>query len=1421
MEFENSHVTLFEVSWEVCNKVGGIYTVVNTKALEAIEEFGEDYFLIGPDLKKNAEFQETDESCWDSLRQALAVKDLKCRLGRWNIPGRPKAILVDFSKRYNSNQVLYELWSSYGVDSLSGGWDYIEPVLFSYACGEIIAAAYQTIVQPSGGRAVAQFHEWMCGAGLLAVKKLAPEVGTTFTTHATMLGRALAGSGIDIYRQMRSINPQREMASHNITAKCSMESIAAREADTFTTVSSITADEASNFLGRQPDVITTNGIDISVIPDYSVDRKHPQIFRDKLLRAVSALLRREIGPETSILFISGRYEYMNKGINVFIDALGGVEQALKGTDTKVLALFMVMGGHTGVNPAAISGDPAATDNGMPFISSHYVWDAPNDPIINNCRRVGLNNNHDRNVSVVFVPAMLDGEDGFLDMPYGDVLSACDLGVFPSWYEPWGYTPHESAAYSVPTVTTDLSGFGAWVKELQAEKGGQTGVGIIPRLKTTYEEAVEFMRRGILTHISCTEDVRATRRKAVRSLAEIASWESFFPNYINAYRLAMDKAGKRGARQGARRREALSRVLTAKPSTTPYLRTLTAVAELPQSLIRLRELARNVWWSWSKGGRELFMSLNPNVWDSSDHNPIRMIEEAEPHRLASLSKSAEYLSLYKDVMAEFDAYMAKPQRHISDALTPEFPIAYFSTEYGIHESIPIYSGGLGVLSGDHLKSSSDMCIPLVAVGLLYKNGYFRQRIDKDGNQIPVYPENDFNFLPLERAVGADGVPVEVELDLPGRVLHALVWRIKVGRISLYLMDTDTPKNTDDDRKITARLYEADRDYRLRQEILLGMGGVRMLRKLGIIASVYHMNEGHSAFMGVERIRAYMAEKGLAFNEAFERVRSNTIFTTHTPVDAGNERFSVDLIERYFGGYAQALGMSMQDFCRLGRLEGPAERANTFEMTVLALKTSCRANGVSKLHGVVSRHMWREIWKGIPVSEIPIGHVTNGIHAPSYVGQPMKALLDSYLGDDWLYAPPGAVTWDKIFHIPDDEFWSAKMSQKEVLLDMLRDNVPNFLQKYGLNRSCRKDMLKCITPQALIIGFARRFAPYKRAALLFADPDRLERILGKADRPVIFVFSGKAHPADQPGIDLIRDVIKFCRDPRFLGKVCFIEDYSLGVSRVLSQGCDVWLNNPRRPYEASGTSGMKLPVNGGINLSVSDGWWCEGYNRQNGWTIGPVISTELPTGDQSDYSDAESLYSLLEESVIPLYFEQNEEGLPQRWIAMAKRSMHSLTANFSSNRMLINYIDGYYGPAASRSVDTHSNDQALARSLAKWKSEIPSRFSTMHIEDFTISGMEGDTLCCGQPLSVNMRVNRGELAVEELLAQLIIGPANKNGEFTGTPDMVRLTAKTNGNGQVTFSGAYIATRNGYYSYGLRIMPITNGLDSPLETGLVQWA
>ncbi len=1422
MARDMANTTLFEVSWEVCNKVGGIYAVVSSKILQVTETFGDRYFLLGPDLGKNPGFEETQEAEWKPIIHAVETRNLRCRFGRWDTPGRPRVILVNFKDRFNQNQLLYELWNRFGVDSLTGGWDYVEPVMFSTACGEVIAAINQAVVEPEGGRSVAHFHEWMCGAGLLNLRHTAPKVATVFTTHATVLGRAMAGSGVDIYRQMDQISPQREAAAHNITAKCSMERVSAREADCFTTVSQITASEAAVFLGRNPDVITFNGLDLRVIPDYSENREHALTTRKKLLKAVSKLLRREMSEQTRILAISGRYEFHNKGVDVFLDAMAGVNDALRGSQTQVLALCVVMGGHSGVNPDAVGGDPAKLPaRGGGWISSHHVYNQPQDPILNACQRLGLDNRPENPVQVVFVPALLDGSDGFLDMSYEDVISSCDLGVFPSWYEPWGYTPQESAAWSVPTVTTDLSGFGLWVREHMGGEYADNGVTIIQRRQKSYEDTVSSLRACLLAATTQSEETLAAQRKAVRSMTEGCSWEQFFPYYLEAYNQALEKAdSRRGSKFTHDFMEEISpRVMSSASSATPVLHGFNAVAPLLAPLSRLGELARNLWWCWNPGAGQLFQDISPTTWLENRHNPVVVLAKASAERLSMLARDRVFLERLRLVLEYFDAYMrTQPRKDLGDVITPDHPIAYFSTEYGIHESMPIYSGGLGVLSGDHLKSASDLNIPLIGVGLLYKNGYFRQQVDSSGRQIAVYPENDFSMLPVERLLDEKGDPLLVTLDMPGRKMYAQTWLMRVGRVRLYLLDTDVQQNTLQDRQTTARLYEADRDCRIRQEILLGIGGVQLLKLLGIRPSVYHMNEGHSAFLILERIRIIMRDRGLSFAEAGELVRGSCLFTTHTPVDAGNERFSLDLMEKYFSSYSQAMGLSWPEFLQMGRLEG--NERSVFEMTVLALNYSCKANGVSRLHGEVSRHMWHAGWKGVPVTEVPIGHVTNGVHVASYVGKAMLPLLRDALGSDWLKIPAGDPAWNGIDNISDNALWDARRTQKTSLLEMLRKHLPAMCAKLGVPRSQQKTMSSRLNASSLVIGFARRFAPYKRANLIFADPERLQRILSNPECPVLLVFAGKAHPADNAGIDIMQEVVRYTCDPRFAGHIFFIEDYNLDISRLLVRGCDVWLNTPRRPHEASGTSGMKLSVNGGVNLSIADGWWCEGYDGQNGWTIGPA-ATRLSDGTQSDYADAEALYALLEDSVIPLYYERNADGLPLQWLAMVKRAMKTLTAQFSSSRMVGDYVRDYYIPVAERFASLQADDFALTKRLAAWKHVLASRFSTAQISRVVIEGVGRDTVVCGQPVQVTVTVTPGSMDVDDLLLQFVAGPSVK-GDFVDRPSVRDLTLVSRlDDGRLIYSGEYIPLESGPYAYGIRMLAATEGLWSPHEARFVQWA
>ncbi len=1404
---------LFEVSWEVCNKVGGIYTVVSSKAQEAVKRFGDNYFLLGPMRDVNPGFIEgqpgdADSAQWETFRRAAAIHNLKCRFGRWAIPGSPKVILVDWRGRYNQNQLLYDLWHDYGVDSLTGGWDYVEPVMFSTTCGEAIAAFAGLLSDASESelRVAAHFHEWMCGAGLLYLKKHAPKISTVFTTHATVLGRSMAGSGRDIYSQMGQINAAQEASNYGVVAKHSMESAVAREADCFTTVSALTANEAAAFLGSRPDLLTLNGLSLNSIPDHSTDRSAAENARAGILTVASRLLRHELPIDTRIVLISGRYEFRNKGIDLFLDALAELNRSRSAELPPVLALCAVMGGHNGVNPSAVSGDPAKKPPvGSNWIATHAIFDIEHDPIVSRCLALGLDNRPDNPVQVIFNPAQLNGSDGFFNMTYEEVLSGCDAGVFPSWYEPWGYTPQEAAAFAVPTVTSDLAGFGQWVRE----QGFFEGASVIERAHVPYEEILRQLVRELNVLTELSEEARLARRKAVRRLAAETDWEKFYTAYDEAYALAADACDKRtSTRPIAHLDESeLKRVFSGTPSSTPLLHGFTSTAALPEPLARLGEFAHNMWWTWHPEFEPLFSSVDPTKWKALGHNAVALLEQVDHARFVELASDHGYQSLYRRAIAEYDAEMNAPFDTSVPELDARHPIAYFSTEYGIHESLPIYSGGLGVLSGDHLKSASDLRLPLVAVGLLYRCGYFQQQISSDGSQIALYPKNDFRQLPVRRVRDeATGDHLYISLDLPGRTLYARVWEVGVGRIPLYLLDTDTPKNTEEDRHITERLYVADRDTRIRQELLLGMGAPRMLAALHLHPRAYHMNEGHSAFMVLERIRHLCLTRGLSFEAAREVVRGDSVFTTHTPVNAGNERFSENLMHRYFDSWVKSLNLTWDDLRALGCREGGTD----FEMTLLALNHALRSNGVSRLHGSVARAMWQFNWKGLSTEEIPIGHITNGVHPASFTGPSIVRLLNASVGRDWKYLPTSSPEWKSVAELPDIQVWNAKQEQKRVLFELIRSVSPKAFQQASATW----------TQIPLVIGFARRFAPYKRATLIMADMQRLLRILSDAGRPVILVYSGKAHPADTQGCDLIRQVVR-ASTGELAGKVFFIPNYNLDVARTLVQGCDVWLNTPRRPHEASGTSGQKAALNGTLNLSISDGWWCEGDNGKNGWTVGPRVSTIHDCPDeQNDYADADSLYTLLEDTIVPMYFAHGKDGLPHEWIARMKDSISTLGPEYNSARMVRQYFMESYRPAAARHSTLRAKNRLLPRQLALWKKDIGSRFGGTRIDQITVRGLVQNAVPCTGTISIEAYLVPGAMKREELLVQFVVG-CGETRDFTEKPAAVDLTfSGSDDNGRLIYTGSYTPSRNGHFLYGVRVLPWREGLDSVLDSGMIQW-
>ncbi|MEJ2211728.1 MAG: alpha-glucan family phosphorylase [Anaerolineae bacterium] len=698
--------------------------------------------------------------------------------------------------------------------------------------------------------------------------------------------------------------------------------------------------------------------------------------------------------------------------------------------------------------------------------------------------------------------------------------------------------------------------------------------------------------------------------------------------------------------------------------------------IPESLHRLPDLVNNLWWSWHVPARNLFKAINYPLWKSTRHNPVRMLQLVDPARLEALSQRREFLDLYEQVVAAFDAELGNGGLWFEQQYPhQQRPVAYFSAEFGLHGSLPIYSGGLGVLSGDHCKEASDLGLPLVGVGFLYPQGYFRQHIPPDGWQEAIYDTLNFEYVPLHPVWDGHGNRLMVSVTLRGTPIHVQVWEVVAGGVHLYLMDSNVHQNAPWDRALSARLYGGDQESRIRQEMVLGLGGVRVLRALGIDPAVWHMNEGHSAFLVLERLRE-LAQGGRSFDDAAGEVRQSTVFTTHTPVPAGHDAFPYYLMDEYFGRFWAEVGISRERFMALGEHEG------RFNMTVLALRLSGWQNGVSEIHGHVSRRMWQSVWPDLPVEEVPIQAITNGVHVPTWLSTTLKDLLTEYVAEDWLERHDDESLWSRIYEVPDDVLWRAHQQLKGKLLAFADARIRQQWRSGGLQASQVLASGALFDPEALTIGFGRRFATYKRATLIFHDLRRIKEILNAERRPVQLVFAGKAHPADAGGKEFIQRVYQYAQDPEFGGRVAFLEDYDLHVAHFMIQGVDVWLNNPRRPNEASGTSGMKAAMNGVPNLSVLDGWWPEAYHPAdngrpaNGWAFG---RDEYDHWDTQDEVDSQALYRLLEEEVVPLFYDRDATGIPRGWVQVMKEAMRTSLAAFSMRRMLKEYVEMMYLPA----------------------------------------------------------------------------------------------------------------------------------------------
>ncbi len=1400
---------IFETSWEVCNKVGGIHTVISTKALNIINELGSDYILIGPDVWRedvtNPEFI-PDDLLFVEWQRKAAAEGLRVKTGRWNIAGKPIVFLIDFTPYFGQqNEIFADFWETFKLDSISGQWDYVEPALFGYAVGKLIESFSSFYLEHHN--VVAQFHEWMTGTGVLYLKKYVPWVATAFTTHATVLGRSIAGNNRPLYGRMEDYNPSIIAREFNVIAKQSLEKTAATEADVFTTVSEITSRECSHFLGREPDVVTPNGFEDSYVPVGAIFDEKRKTAKDKLKSVAEAVLGYKLSKDCVFLVNSGRYEFRNKGVDIFIDSLG---QVMKDDTIKkeCVAFILMPSYHKGprLDIIDILYNEGNTNSGDKYLT-HSLHYPATDPVLQRIIANQLDNDQATKVKIIFVPSYLNGNDGIFNMQYFDLLIGFDLSVFPSYYEPWGYTPLESLMFSIPTVTTSLSGFGLWVKSYYSQHGN--GIEIIERTDENELEVVEKIRKFIRMFVGLDDaGIREAREKA-HDVSRIAKWDSLVKYYFRAYEHALvASSNRRGEPREFVRFVEAEGIPVRKPHQVPVWKAIYVQSDVPEKLTFLKELSNNLWWSWNIDAESLFRRMDPSLWDEVSHNPKLLLEKIDYKRLLVLEDDDEFVNDVKRIEEIFQQYMSRPADHDKPS------IGYFSMEFGIHPCLKIYSGGLGILAGDYLKEASDSNASITGVGLLYRYGYFNQKLGPKGEQLALYEAEEFSRLPINRIKDAEGNNLNVYLMWPGRKIRIRIWEAMVGKVRLILLDTDTADNSAEDRGVTHHLYGGDNENRLRQELILGIGGIRVLEAMGIHPDVYHSNEGHSAFISFERLRILIENHHLTFNEAIEAIRSSTLFTTHTPVPAGHDAFEEDLLRKYISHYQNRLNISWEELMALGQCEGDSDKK--FNMSYLATRMSQEVNGVSKLHGQVSQGMFNKLWPGYLKEELFIGYVTNGVHHPTWTAPEWREVYQQLTGDI-NFDQTDRTLWEKLYSLDDAKIYDIKTHLKSMLFSNIRKRIQGEMMDKHVSPRRLLSVSNHLNEKTLTIGFARRFATYKRASLLFKDIDRLDKIISNPERPVQFIYAGKAHPNDGGGQDLIKRVFEISQMPRFAGKIIFIENYDIELAKHLVRGVDIWLNTPTRPLEASGTSGEKAAMNGTLHFSVLDGWWVEGYRAYAGWALPKKRIYE--DQDLQDDVDAETIYNMLEYEIVPAYYSYNEKGIPVEWISYIKNTMVKVAPEFTMKRMLDDYYEKYYTKLSPRHKYLTENNFEKAKELAAWKKSMREEWDNIEVLNYSFEKSKDNVYRSGQDYASEIALNVNKIPRENVGVEFIITKMNKQGEhrFVASEELKPVSCK---NGKCLYRAHLVPEKAGSFFYGIRIYPKHKDLPHRQDFYLLRW-
>ncbi len=1396
---------IFETSWEICNKIGGIYTVMSTKAGSMVYAYGDHYVLVGPDVWKethaNPDFLE-DPKLFSDWKEMAAKQGIQVRIGRWNIPSRPVVILVNFTHLFaQKDEIFAHLWETYKLDSLSGQWDYIEPAMFGYAAGQAIES-FTRFYLTLQTHIIAHFHEWMTGTGILYLKEKVPHIGTGFTTHATVLGRSIAGNGLPLYEKLSHYHPLKMAERFQVVSKNSLETLSAREADVFTTVSAITAIESRQFLGKAPQVLTLNGMNNSFVPAVDQYAKKRETARNKALEIASKLTGVTYNKDTFLVLNSGRYEFKNKGIDIYIRALGKLNQSLP-EGKRILAFIAVPAGHDGAQ-AVFTEEGGKVHN--PYLT-HYLLDENNDPVLREAHNNGLNNTENDRVHLIFVPAYLNQHDGVVNLGYYDFLTAFDYTVFPSYYEPWGYTPHESIAFGIPTLTTTYAGFGKWVLEhFENSKGAVT---VIDRQEKE-DDSIAAEVAGSISHFSDSNNREAAKEEA-NKIAQELTWKKLNKHYKKAWKLALAEAGKRKEKEKTQWTIPETQRLEARVSPDkPTWKKILIQPALPKPLEPLKTLAFNLWWSWNTEAIELFQGIMPDRWEELDTNPVMVLESLSLEKINELVTDEKFIEKLNRVYARFQKYMQASRGQ------QEQQVAYFSMEYGLHNSVKIFSGGLGVLAGDYLKQASDSNKNMMAIGLLYRYGYFKQIISHFGDQIA---ENNFQKttqLPLVPVRDEQGETLRIPIALPGRVVQAKAWRLDVGRVPLFLLDTDTLPNSEEDRKLTAQLYGGDSEHRLKQEMILGLGGIRLIEKMGIHPDVFHSNEGHSAFIGLERIKNLIEKEQIGYYAAREAVRASTLFTTHTPVPAGHDSFEEHLVRAYLSHFSDVFSIGWEEFMALGRFR-PADTTEKFSMSVLATNLSQEVNGVSRIHGRVSREMFKGLYPGYYAEELHIGYVTNGVHYFTWTDKVWQELYHKSFEEGFEDNQPNTRFWEKIYDISDERIWENRLAVKKRLVAFVKEHLRKDMLSRQESPRLIIESMKHLDKSRLIFGFARRFATYKRAHLLFTNLERLEKIVNNPEKPVLFLFAGKAHPHDKAGQDLIKRIIEVSKMPRFSGRIIFLENYDMIMGKMLTSGVDVWLNTPTRPLEASGTSGEKAIMNGVVNFSVLDGWWAEGYKEGAGWAI-----PETRTYDNQSFQDeldAEMIYNILEEEIIPTYYDINKNGIPEKWVQHIKNTIAGIAPRFTMQRQVNDYYRKYYAPLLENGKQMREHHFSKAKELAAWKGKIRQAWDSISVESLMVPNTQKGAIAYGKHFVAEIKLSAPGLSANDLGIDLIMG--NRiNGNIEKILYQHPLEAEQENEQIIRFTCDFPLAHSGIVDYAFRLYPKHKLLVHRMDFPLVKW-